>query len=114
MEGRDEGEGEVVLLRTALNGRPRAGVNWGKNGVENLGRERFSTPDGPKWTAQREGGGGEYMNGHLIPGNTPDGPKWTARSVGSRWSSGWGRGENRTLQTVLNGVIAKELCLLET
>ena len=34
-------EGEVVLLRTALNGRPRAGVNWGENGVENLERERF-------------------------------------------------------------------------
>ena len=34
VEGRDEGEGEVVLLRTALNGRPRAGVNWGKNGVK--------------------------------------------------------------------------------
>ena len=33
----------------------------GENGVENLGRERFSTPD-PKWTAQREGGGGECMN----------------------------------------------------
>ena len=31
----DEGEGEVVLLRTAL-GRPRAGVNWGENGVEDL------------------------------------------------------------------------------
>ena len=43
VEGRDAGEGEVVLLRTALNGRPRAGVNWGKNGVEDLGRERFST-----------------------------------------------------------------------
>ena len=52
----------VVPLRTALNGRPRAGANWGENGVENLGRERFSTPDGPKWTAQREGGGGECMN----------------------------------------------------
>ena len=37
VEGRDEGEGEVVLLRTALNGRPRAGVNWGKNGVEGWG-----------------------------------------------------------------------------
>ena len=61
------------------------------------------TPDGPKWTAQREGGGGRVHEwGHLIPGNTPDGSKWTARSVGSRWSSGWGRGENRTLQTVLN------------
>ena len=60
VEGRDEGEGEVVLLRTALNGRPR-----GENGVENLGRERFSTPDGPKWTAQREGGGGECMNGGI-------------------------------------------------
>ena len=46
----------VVPLRTALNGRPRAGVNWG---------ERFSTPDGPKWTAQREGGGGECMNGDI-------------------------------------------------
>ena len=46
-------------------GRPRAGVNWGKNGVEDLGRERFSTPDGPKWTAQREGGGGECMNGGI-------------------------------------------------
>ena len=34
VEGRDEGEGEVVLLRTALNGRLRAGVNWGKNGGE--------------------------------------------------------------------------------
>ena len=34
VEGRDEGEREVVLLQTALNGRPRAGVNWGKNGVE--------------------------------------------------------------------------------
>ena len=65
VEGRDEGEGEVVLLRTALNGRPRAGVNWGENGVENLGRERFSALDGPKWTAQREGGGGECMNGGI-------------------------------------------------
>ena len=37
VEGRDEGEGEVVLQRTALNGRPRAGVNWGKNGVEGWG-----------------------------------------------------------------------------
>ena len=61
VEGRDEGEREVVLLQTALNGRPRAGVNWGKNGVE--GRERFSTPDDPKWTAQRGGGGKEGMNG---------------------------------------------------
>ena len=32
--GWDEGEREVVLLQTAPNGRPRAGVNWGKNGVE--------------------------------------------------------------------------------
>ena len=24
-------------LQTALNGRPRAGVNWGKNGVEGWG-----------------------------------------------------------------------------
>ena len=41
--------------------------------------------------------------GHVIPANTPDGRKWTARSIGSRWSrgGGWGRGENRTLQTVL-------------
>ena len=62
VEGRDEGEGEVVLERTVLNGRPRAGANWGKNGVEDLGRETFSTPDGPKWTAQRAGGGGECMN----------------------------------------------------
>ena len=37
VEGRDEGEEEVVLLRTALNGRPRAGVDWGKNGVEGWG-----------------------------------------------------------------------------
>ena len=36
VEARDEGEGE---LRTALNGRPRAGVNWGKNGVEGWGRK---------------------------------------------------------------------------
>ena len=37
VEGRDEGEREVVLLQTALNGWVRAGVNWGKNGVEGWG-----------------------------------------------------------------------------
>ena len=42
VEGKDEGEEEVVLLRTALNGRPRAGVNWGKNGVEGGVIDTFS------------------------------------------------------------------------
>ena len=54
----------MVLLRTALKGRP-SGCKLGQEWCGGLGRERFSTPDGPKSMAQREGGGGECMNGGI-------------------------------------------------
>ena len=45
----EEGNVQVFSLQTALNGRP--GVKEGAGGV-NLGRGRFTAPDGSKWTAR--------------------------------------------------------------
>ena len=40
-------------LQTALNGRPGAGTNRGKDGVGKAGvKVLIFTPDGPKWTAR--------------------------------------------------------------